>query len=510
MASSLRASDERAISLYNIHTKENITLVYKRGSSFVPEALERLNWFLRDWRQNESTKIDPKLFDLLWAIHADVGSQRPIHVISGYRSPQTNAMLRETRGGQAQVSRHMLGQAIDVHFPDVPVRQLRYSAMVREAGGVGYYPNSALPFVHVDTGNVRHWPRMQRQELALLFPSARTKHVPADRKPLTAGDAIQARQSNPELALQVAAFHSLRNGGARGWAASTQIASAPPPATPMRPTGPQVPSPTLAQASLNPPARPRASPAAIEPAPRLVSQPTLVSEAEARDTARAMLQRLAVLNSDAGFARDRNQLAQMASLAAAETRRAPSSSSAPAPSPAARPVTEGNPTNRVAGPEPATERGAEIARLLLEEASRGDAMEQAASSASGRPAAPTDDDGDESELLHYDPFPVLPFLTHTPSHDDEALLDLKHPETMATIAMIDDAGHQPLVRLVAGHAARPLDRTAVRFTGRAVVLSSRLLAPPEGRRQLAGRGLSEGDARRGPEPSGRTTAQATP
>ncbi|MEL7302574.1 MAG: DUF882 domain-containing protein, partial [Pseudomonadota bacterium] len=191
IAGPAQAARERVISLYNIHTKENITVVFKRGGTYDAKALKRLNWFLRDWRQGSSTKIDPKLFDLLADIHSELGSQRPIHVISAYRSPKTNAMLRKTRGGQARKSRHMRGQAIDVHFPDVPVRQLRYSALVRQVGGVGYYPTSSIPFVHVDTGSVRHWPRMNRTELALLFPKG-SRHVPSDRKPLKATDYLKA------------------------------------------------------------------------------------------------------------------------------------------------------------------------------------------------------------------------------------------------------------------------------------------------------------------------------
>ncbi|MEM7776300.1 MAG: DUF882 domain-containing protein, partial [Pseudomonadota bacterium] len=95
------AAEERTISLYEIHTREKLSIVYKRNGVFVPAALEKLNWLLRDWRTNQPTKMDPKLFDLLWSIHRELGSKRHIHVISGYRSPKTNAMLRRTRGGQA-------------------------------------------------------------------------------------------------------------------------------------------------------------------------------------------------------------------------------------------------------------------------------------------------------------------------------------------------------------------------------------------------------------------------
>ncbi len=186
--SSTTCAEERRLELYNIHTKKNISIVYKRNGNFVPGALKQLNRFMRDWRRNKSIKMDSELYDLIWEIHRELGSKKPVHIISGYRSPKTNAMLRRTRGGQARKSKHMTGQAADIHFPDISVKQLRNSALVRERGGVGYYPTSAIPFVHVDTGRVRHWPRLARRELAILFPSGKSKHVPSDGKPITKKD----------------------------------------------------------------------------------------------------------------------------------------------------------------------------------------------------------------------------------------------------------------------------------------------------------------------------------
>ena len=182
------ARDERTISIYEIHTKVTTTVTFKRDGKFVPEALKKLNWAVRDWRRNIPTKMDPKLFDIIWDIHRELGSQKPVHIISGYRSPKTNAMLRKTRGGQARKSKHMVGQAADVHFPDVSIKELRNSALIRQRGGVGYYPTSAIPFVHVDTGRVRHWPRLPRRELAILFPEGKSKHIPSDGKPLRKKD----------------------------------------------------------------------------------------------------------------------------------------------------------------------------------------------------------------------------------------------------------------------------------------------------------------------------------
>ena len=222
-----RAS-ERTISLFNIHTKETIAVVYKRDGRYVPAAMERVNWVLRDWRKNEPTTMDPELVDLLWEIHNELGSREPIHVISGFRSRGTNSMLKKTRGGQADNSQHIQGKAADVHFPDVPIQRLRYSALIRERGGVGYYPTSALPFVHVDTARVRAWPRLPRNELALLFPSGRTQHLPADGGPLTLDDARSARVQLANAGGEMAAFLNLRRGVGRG--AATVVAEARPPA----------------------------------------------------------------------------------------------------------------------------------------------------------------------------------------------------------------------------------------------------------------------------------------
>jgi uncharacterized protein YcbK (DUF882 family) len=181
-------AEERRLEMFNIHTKKEISIVFKRDGKFVPEALTKINQFMRDWRRDAVIKMDPDLIDLIWEIHRELGSKKPVHLISGYRSPKTNALLRKTRGGQAKKSKHMTGQAADIHFPDISVKQLRNSALIRERGGVGYYPTSAIPFVHVDTGRVRSWPRVPRQELAILFPSGRSKHIPADGKQLTKKD----------------------------------------------------------------------------------------------------------------------------------------------------------------------------------------------------------------------------------------------------------------------------------------------------------------------------------
>lgn len=200
----------RTLSIYNIHNKETTTITYKRDGEFIAAGLMQLNRALRDWRTNDETQMDPKLFDIIWEIHEELGSKEPVHLISGYRSSKTNESLRENGGGQAKNSRHVMGKAADIHFPDVAVKRLRYSALIRERGGVGYYPTSALPFVHVDTDRVRHWPPMPRYELALLFPDGNSKHIPSDGRPISKDDVRVAQSKYKDLAIQVAEFFEVR------------------------------------------------------------------------------------------------------------------------------------------------------------------------------------------------------------------------------------------------------------------------------------------------------------
>ena len=302
-AHTLIANSDRArtISLYNIHTKETVTVLYKQDGRYIPDAMEKVNWALRDWRQNEPTKMDPALVDLLWEVHTELGSKEPIHIISGFRSRGTNDMLRKTVGGQASESRHILGKAADVHFPDVPLKRLRYSGLVRERGGVGYYPTSAIPFVHLDTDRVRHWPRLPRYELALLFPSGKSQHQPADGGPITKEDVQIAQSRHRELAIQVAEFHDYRNrpaGSGIQVAALTQKTPAPSatPAVAAKPAPAPVQAPQVV-AALAPEPKPAAVPAsrlAVEP--RVVDRPSQLSTRPTNDE-RAKLSQLAALAS---------------------------------------------------------------------------------------------------------------------------------------------------------------------------------------------------------------------
>ncbi len=178
------SAETRTLKLHNTHTGEQADITFKRNGRFVQSGLRELNRFLRDHRRNEPTRMDPELFDLVWEVYRASGARNRIHVVSAYRSPATNEMLRRTRGGQARKSQHTLGRAMDFFIPGVSTQKLRELGFKLQGGGVGYYPKSATPFVHLDTGNVRAWPRMSRQQLTRLFPDGRTLHIPPDGKRL--------------------------------------------------------------------------------------------------------------------------------------------------------------------------------------------------------------------------------------------------------------------------------------------------------------------------------------
>lgn len=178
--------NERALFLYYTHTKETARIVFKRNGQYVQSGLNQLNQFLRDWRRNEPTKMDPALFDLIWEVYQQVGATQPINVVSAYRAPTTNEMLRARPGsGVAENSQHTKGHAMDFFIPGISLTKLRATAMRAQVGGVGFYPTSGSPFVHLDTGNVRAWPRMTRAQLKQVFPDGKTLHLPTDGKPLS-------------------------------------------------------------------------------------------------------------------------------------------------------------------------------------------------------------------------------------------------------------------------------------------------------------------------------------
>ena len=179
------AATERALYLYYTHTGETARIVFKRNGQYVQSGLNQLNQFLRDWRRNEPTKMDPRLFDLVWEVYQDVGGSQPVNVVSAYRSPATNAMLASQSSGVADNSQHMRGTAMDFFIPGISLSRLRAAAMKLQVGGVGYYPTSGSPFVHLDVGSVRAWPRMTRAQLKEIFPDGKTMHLPTDGTPLS-------------------------------------------------------------------------------------------------------------------------------------------------------------------------------------------------------------------------------------------------------------------------------------------------------------------------------------
>jgi uncharacterized protein YcbK (DUF882 family) len=149
------AAGTRALRFAHIHTGEKLTVEYFTGGNYLPDALGAVNHLLRDFRTGDEHVIDPKLLDLLHRLTAETGTGKPFEVISGYRSPATNAMLRSHSEGVASHSLHMEGQAIDIRLADLRLPALRDAARSLRLGGVGFYP--ASNFVHVDTGRVRTW-----------------------------------------------------------------------------------------------------------------------------------------------------------------------------------------------------------------------------------------------------------------------------------------------------------------------------------------------------------------
>jgi len=176
--------DTRTLSFHHLHTGEDITVTFKRNGRYDDAALKKLDWFMRDWRKEQETHMDPHLFDLLWEAYREVGATQPIDVVCGYRSPETNSMLRARSSGVAQFSQHVNGQAMDFFIPGVPLEKIREVGLRLQRGGVGFYPTSGSPFVHMDTGTIRHWPRMTHDQLAKVFPDGRTVHIPSDGQPL--------------------------------------------------------------------------------------------------------------------------------------------------------------------------------------------------------------------------------------------------------------------------------------------------------------------------------------
>ncbi len=151
----LASSGERRLAFHNLHTGESAKIVYWANGKYLHDGLSEINHILRDHRTDEVKAMSPQLMDLLYSLRARLDTRQPFHVISGYRSPATNAMLHASSDGVAKQSLHMQGMAIDIRVPGSQLTRVRKAALAMRQGGVGYYPSS--DFLHVDTGRVRSW-----------------------------------------------------------------------------------------------------------------------------------------------------------------------------------------------------------------------------------------------------------------------------------------------------------------------------------------------------------------
>ena len=461
-------SDTRTIAFTNIHTKETISVLYKSRGAYVPEAMDKIDWIMRDWRRNEKTKMDPHTIDILWEMHTELGSKEPINIICGYRSRATNEMLRKTVGGQASESQHITGKAVDVTFPDVSLKQIRYSALIREQGGVGYYPTSGIPFVHVDTGRVRHWPRLPRYELALLFPNGKSQHNPADGGAITRDDVRVAQAQHKDLATQIAGFFTLRQQPKD--AIMVADASATKPSGPVfsaAKPAPAAPKPEPKLASLTPqllpqpkpvtapPAAPQAKPepklalAAAPPQPKLVSAPKLVERPSRFTPGPNEADRSQLMTLVSFVAESSPKLISGPVLA---TRRTTQLSSAqPQPKPItsidqllafAEPIAPRTRWTQVAALDPSTFPTTGSASAVMSDANKS-------GWSNGWVAAPAYDE-EHPEELSYRPFPLAPMLTQSASINEPVLARMSAPDVSKILANIDKTWTVPEMQFLPG------------------------------------------------------------
>jgi uncharacterized protein YcbK (DUF882 family) len=285
--------DTRTLSFYHTHSRESITVTFKRDGRYDQGALKQLNHFLRDWRNQDQIKMDPRLFDLAWEVYREAQGREPIHVVSSYRSPKTNAMLRSRSKGVAKHSQHTLGKALDFRIPGVAGSRIREIGLRLQRGGVGYYPSSNSYFVHIDTGSVRHWPRMTRAQLARVFPDGRTVHLPTDGKPmpgyqLALADLRRGGSSVNHRFKDDDASGSGRSLFARLFNSDEEEDTEVAPATrTARAEAPAAPAPAVVQAPVPTPAPAAAAP---EPAPMLAAAPAMPMPRPAAYAADARLQ----------------------------------------------------------------------------------------------------------------------------------------------------------------------------------------------------------------------------
>lgn len=151
----LKKVEKRSLDFYNLHTEEKISVTYWVNGKYVPQALKKINFIMRDHRANKIKPIDTSLIDLLYEVKRGLKIKEPFRIISGYRSPETNEMLTQNSDGVAKQSYHLKGMAVDISFEGISIKKVRDYALKLEKGGVGYYPQSN--FVHLDVGPVRFW-----------------------------------------------------------------------------------------------------------------------------------------------------------------------------------------------------------------------------------------------------------------------------------------------------------------------------------------------------------------
>jgi len=183
--------DTRTIILFHAHRRDTIEATFRVNGRYDQATLDKLNYFLRDWRNDQETKMDPRLFDTIWEVYRTAGTtNEPITVLSAYRSPETNSMLRRRSRAVAEHSQHMLGKAMDTTMPNMSMEKIREIGMRLQRGGVGYYPSSN--FVHLDVGGVRSWPRMSYDQLVRLFPDGKTVHIASNGQTLPGYELARA------------------------------------------------------------------------------------------------------------------------------------------------------------------------------------------------------------------------------------------------------------------------------------------------------------------------------
>lgn len=496
------APGERTLSFYHIHTKETLTVTYKKNGEYVSDAMKKIDWIMRDWRKNQSVRMDPETIDLIWEMHSELGSQQPISIICGYRSRGTNEMLRRKVGGQASQSQHITGKAIDITFPDVPLKRMRYSALVRERGGVGYYPTSGIPFIHVDTSRVRAWPRLPRYELALLFPSGRTKHAPASGGSISPDDVRAARAKHQDLAQQIAQFHDDRrnpkstqfavaNAGGAGqpekrgltlasltdalpWSAK-KTAEKPILDANGKPRVRWEPIPGSEVKREQPKPAAGTQVAALSPdaaLPKLVNQPKLLdrpSRFEPRTAAAKPAATAPATTAAKAPAKDKDRATLAALVAKAQSEPMPKLVSEPKP--AVRPAQALAAAEMPEGAGRPPQKGARVAALIPEREESNSITDMSPESLGNGWVQAPEFDEDHPEELAYRPFPLAPLLTESASGAEPQFGDLQHPDVAQTLELIDDVGAVLPMRFRPGQqVARVL--WAQQFQGKAVYLDA--------------------------------------